>query len=103
MPVILHFEWDNPKEQKRLTQFFEYVPINEAVWKKKLDAGLVKNMSTWSDGTGHVIALFEFEDMAAFARVWVDEEIVENRVRFSRRVDNPMFRILIPFVPFPPK
>lgn len=103
MPVILHFEWDNPKELKRLKRYYEYAPTNEAVWKKKLDAGLVKKTGSWSDGTGHIIALIEFEDMVAFAKVWNDEEIIEDRVKFCRLVDNPMYRILIPVVPLPPE
>jgi hypothetical protein len=69
-------EWDNAKDESRYKRYGEWSRSGRArvYWEKKVEEGIVKNISQWADNTGHLILWIEFVDIDAFAKLWADEE-----------------------------
>ena len=102
MTVILLLEWDNANEETRLKKYRETVPKRQKFWQKKIEEGIVKNMSGGSDITRHMIGLVEFENWDAFAKVYSDEEFQMMFVELCHLVDNLSYRLLRPGITIPP-
>lgn len=102
MPVYLFLEQDNPKDKTRMTEYRKWV---EEDWfpyiQKKQEEGVCK-MTGLSDNTGHVMALFEFEDMEALAKIWDDEKYHRIMIKGNRLVDNLKIRLCRPSIRIPP-
>ena len=103
MAVVLSVEWDNAKDESRYNKYGEWSRSGHTrvFWEKKLEEGIVKNMSQWADNTGYIIFWAEFENMEAFAKLWSDEEFHKSWLEINPLVDNLRFRILRPSVTIP--
>ncbi len=99
MRVLVVLERDNAKDEERLKKYREY---NQTYgpYRRGVQKGICKE-STWTDGTGHVVDIQEFESMEDLAKVWGDDEYHSRFVRFCRLVDNASRRILRPAIPVP--
>jgi len=93
MSAIMLMEWDNAKDE-RLKKYYERIPENQAFWQKKIEESVVKRTSSWSNGTGHVVGIIEFENMDGLSKLLSDQEYMEFTVKFFRNVDNGSIRIL---------
>ena len=101
MKVLVIQEWDNVKDEAGLKKYYEYVETYQP-YLQKSGEGIAKR-SGWSDGTGHVVSITEFESAEAFAKLWSDEEYQRRLIRFCRLVNSPSLRILRPSISEPPK
>jgi hypothetical protein len=94
MSVYLLWEWTNPKEVERNQRRLKH----EKDWlypyiRTRTKEGVFKPLGL-SDGTGRIIALFTFENMDAFDKVWNDMEFKKGTVQMSYLVDNFTSRVL---------
>ena len=98
MPVALLVEADYPKDEERdekRVKFSKEVlfPHYEKMVEEK---GIKTKLSQWSDNTGHMVALWEFETMEEFAKMWNDERWQQIWGRWTFLVDNARIRLLRP-------
>jgi len=42
LTVILHWEWDNPKEVDRLKRYYDFVLRDHDYWDKKVDECIIQ-------------------------------------------------------------
>ena len=92
--IYLLWEWTNPKEVERNQRRLKH----EKDWLypyigKKIKEGVFKIIGL-SDGTGRIIALFTFETMENFDKVWNDIEFKTGTSQMSYLVDNFTSRVL---------
>ena len=94
MSVYLLWEWTNPKEEERNNRRLKH----EKDWLypyfgKKQQEGIVQVLGL-SDGTGRITALFTFENMDEFDKIWNDMEFKKGIAQMSYLVDNFTSRVL---------
>ncbi len=97
MPVYLHISWDNPKDEKR---YSDYAKISSDMmdWSvKKQEEGIFKSVGI-TDNTGHIISLYEFEDMNALSKIWMNPEYRAMMMKLNQAVDNCKIRLCRPVV-----
>lgn len=92
--IYLLWEWTNPKEVERNQRRLKH----EKDWLypyigKKIKENVFKILGL-SDGTGRIIALFTFETMENFDKVWNDIEFKTGTSQMSYLVDNFTSRVL---------
>jgi len=92
--IYLLWEWTNPKEVERNQRRLKH----EKDWLypyigKKIKENVFKILGL-SDGTGRIIALFTFETMEDFDKVWNDIEFKTGTSQMSYLVDNFTSRVL---------
>jgi hypothetical protein len=100
MPVYLHISWDNPKDEAR---YREYGKISSEMidWsEKKQDEGWFRSIGI-TDNSGHIISLFEFDDMEALSKTWTNSEYRSMMINLNRLVDNCKIRLCRPVVRIP--
>ena len=98
MTVLLLAEWDNPKDETRLKKVNEW---ESTFMQRKIEEGIVKKVSQWTDGSGHIYWIAEFDDIDAYAKVWGEEEFHVKMIRWNRLVDNMSIRLLRPTMSVP--
>jgi hypothetical protein len=105
LKIAILVEWDNAKDESRYKKYGEVTgemmkqgPV--ATVKKLVEEGVAKG-GAWADNTGHIINLFEFENMEAFGKVWTDSEWHMRYLQINPLVDNMRVRVLRPSIPVP--
>lgn len=95
--VVMFSEWDMAKDEARSKKHSEFSKGNGmAWWQKKIEEGVVKNVSAWSDNTGYIILWVEFDNIESFAKLWGDEEYHRLSMQGAPFVDNYRVRIMGP-------
>ena len=95
MTVYLLLEWTNPKEMERNEKRLKH----EKEWaypyvEKRIKEGVKWKVLGLTDGTGKMLALFTFETMEDFGKVWEDMEYKQGISRLSYLVDDFSIRLL---------
>ncbi len=89
-------EWDNTKDEGRIKKYYHFNLKRSKYIMGKIEEGIVKNVQGWSDGTGHIEHLIEFEDAEAFAKFWSDEEWHLLQIEFFPLIENLKIRVMRP-------
>jgi hypothetical protein len=94
MRTAIHREWDNVKDEAILKKYYQFVLKDSQYIMEKIQEGIVKNVQGWTDGTGHIEHLIEFDDAEAFAKFWSDEEWQLLQIEFFPLINNFKIRIM---------
>ena len=95
MPVIMMYEWNNPKEPERRRKSYDIAnKIFLPYYKNKQKEGVKWKGEDYTDGTNTIVGIFEFETMEDFSKIWGDEEFQKMFTRWTYYVDNCKVRIL---------
>ena len=62
MSAIILYEWDNAKDE-RLKKYYDDVPARRAWWAEKIKEGIVISARSFSDNSGNVVSIAEFENI----------------------------------------
>ena len=71
-------------------------------WTEVIEKGFFKHTG-WTDGTGTMYGLTEFEDMEALGKLWNDEKFQRLTIRRNELVDKLEFKLCRPGLIIPPK
>ena len=93
--------WDNPKSDEGLKKYYEYMDKNRPQMTERRKKHNVKT-SAWSDGTGKMYNLDEYESYEAYAKFWDDEETQKRLINFCRHVKNAERKVLRETISTPP-
>jgi hypothetical protein len=75
MVVYLFYEQVNAKDEAKRQRYRKWVVDEWQPYVTELqEKGLVKGTG-WTDGTGTMYGLWEFEDMDALVKLWNDEKL----------------------------
>ena len=95
MAVVLFSEWDNAKDEPRYTKYLEYSRGKGMEWwRSKVKEGVVKNITSWADNTGHIILWAEFDSIDSVGKLWKDEGFHNTNREFAPLVDNMKTRLM---------
>lgn len=104
MKVLVVTEWTNPKELERNKARYkleaEWGSYGEKLVKEK---GIKVRFSAWSNGSGHMMAITEFETFEDFEKMTTDPEWRKYKAKYSYTVDNIRIRIMYPPQQMPPE
>ena len=101
MKVLVLITWENPTSDDGLKKYYEYLNKHSQSWTKRREKYNVKT-SNWSNGTGKMYHMSEFENYDAFAKFYDDEEFQKTGIRFYRLVKNPKMKVLREPIDAPP-
>ena len=101
MKVLVITAWENPKSDEGLKKYYEYQEKHSPYRSERQKKYNVKS-SAWSDGTGKMYHLDEFENHEAFAKFNEDEEYQKMFVHFCRLVNNANVKVLRETIWTPP-
>ena len=101
MKVLVMTTWENPKCDEGLKKYYEYLEKNEQYWTERRKKYNVK-FSGWSDGTGKLYNLDEFESYEAYAKFQDDEELQKQFIHLCRLVNNAKVKVLRESMSVPP-
>ncbi len=97
MKVLMSIMWTNPKEPERNKKRNEFAAENFGpYYDKKVKEGVKWKYSGWSDGSGLMLGLHEFDTLEDINKVWGDEEFQIINARWSYFVDNCKIKIWRP-------
>jgi len=101
MKVLLLTTWENPKSVEGLKMYYTSV---EKEFPRMLERQKKFNVkySGWSDGTGKMYMLEEFDSYETFAKYMDDEEFQKDFVRICRRINNVKRQVLTEAMEVPP-
>ena len=102
MKVLVLSTWENPKSDEDLQKYYDYGNETREYRHARLKEFNVK-YSGWSDGTGKMYYLMEFESYDAYAKFMDDEEYQKMMVHAWRNVKNGKVKILREQISAPPK
>ena len=71
--MYLFFEHDVPKGKERQKEYRQWVADKLVPNAQKMNKKGMKSTGL-ADNTGHIIGIWEFNDMTAFSELWEDEE-----------------------------
>lgn len=101
MKVLVMTTWENPKCDEGLKKYYEYNEKHREYRTERWEKYNVKS-SGWSDGTGKMYHLEEFESYEAYAKFADDEEYQKIFIHFCRLVNNPKVKVLRGSISAPP-
>ena len=101
MKVLVMTTWENPKSDEGQKKYYEYMNKHGQYWTERAKKYNVK-ASSWSDGTGKMYGLREFESYDAYARYFDDEEFQKSMIHFFRTVKNVEMKVLREPIMAPP-
>jgi hypothetical protein len=101
MKVLVMTTWENPKDDEGLKKYYENLEKYGEYRTERIKKYNVK-VSNWSDGTGKMYNLREFESYEAYAKFNDDEEFLKNFVLFCRLVNNVKVEVLRESISLPP-
>ena len=101
MKVLVMTTWDNAKCVEGLKKYYEWVEKNRPYWIERRKKYNVKH-SGWSDGTGKMYMLDEFESYEAYAKFQDDEELQKQFIHLCRHVNNAKVKVLRGSISAPP-
>ena len=93
MKVLVLTTWENPKSVEGLKKYYENIEKYREYRTERTKKYNVKR-SAWSDGTGKMYMLDEFESYGDYAKFMDDEELHRKIVQWCRVVNNVKFRVL---------
>jgi hypothetical protein len=103
MVVYLFMEQVNAKDEAKRQRYRKWVVEEWQPWVTEiLDKGFVK-ATGWTDGTGTMYGLWEFENMVDLAKLWDDEEFQLLGVRRNELVEKFKMKLCRPGITIPPK
>jgi len=85
--------WEDPKSDEGLKKYHEFNEKVTEYWDERLKKHNVKR-SVWSDGTGKIYGLYEFESYEAYAKFEDDEETQKIISGHFRLVNNGKRKVL---------
>jgi quinol monooxygenase YgiN len=89
--------WDNAKDE---TRYRKYALVSSEMmdWStKKQGEGWFKSLGI-TDNTGHIISVYEFEDMDALSKTWTNPEYRAMMMKLNPLIDNCKIRLCRPVV-----
>ena len=98
MKMAIMYEYDNPKDEARMKKILEEPDKTTPFFQRKLEEGIVKNISSWADNTGHIVVFIEFENGENLGKFLGDEEFHRLATETAVGIDNIAYRILRPAV-----
>ena len=101
MKVLVLTTWENPKSVEGLKKYYEYIEKYGQYLDERRKKYNVK-ASAWSDGTGKMYMLDEFENLEAYAKYNDDEEFQKKFIHFCRLVNNVKVKVLREAISVPP-
>jgi len=101
MKVLVLRTWENPKSDEGQKKYYDYMNKHRQYWTERGEKYNVK-ASGWSDGTGKMYHLWEFESYDAYAKFVDDEEFQKTWIHFFRTVKNAEMKVLREAIPAPP-
>ena len=93
MKVLVLTTWELPKSFEGLKKRNEYNEKHKQYWIERYEKYNVKN-SIWTDGTGKVYSLLEFESYGDYAKFMDDEELQRKFAQWCRVVNNAKVNVL---------
>jgi len=102
MPVYLFIEYDNAKDESRRNQYRKWIVEEWQPYFKELQEEDFFKTTGFTDGTGHMMGLWEFEDTDAFSKLWNDEKWHRLMIRRNEVVDNLKIRLCRPSIVIEP-
>jgi hypothetical protein len=102
MKVALLMTWENFKSDEGLKKYYDYGDETREYRTERRKKFNVKR-SVWSDGTGKMYAVYEFESYDAYAKYMDDEEIQRIWINTFRTVKNAEMKVLRGAISAPPK
>jgi uncharacterized protein (DUF1330 family) len=103
MVVYLFMEQINAKDEAKRQRYRKWVVEEWQPYAEGLqEQGFVKTTG-WTDGTGRMMGLWEFEDMEALAKLWNDEQFHRHNVRRNELVDDIKISLCRPGMLIPPQ
>ena len=94
-PIYI-LEYDNAKDQERFEKYIEFIREEWLPYVNKLQEDGVCKRSAFADNTGHIIGIYEFDDLEAFSKVWNDDKWQQLMIRYGQMVDNARTRLCRP-------
>ena len=101
MKVLVMTTWENPKDDEGLKKYYENLEKHREYRTERRKKHNVKS-SNWSDGTGKMYVLDEYESYEAFVKFMDDEELQKNMIHFCRLVKNVKVKLLRESISAPP-
>jgi hypothetical protein len=101
MKVLVLTTWENPKCDEGLKKYYENIEKYREYRTERTKKYNVK-ASAWSDGTGKMYNLGEYESYEAYAKFMDDEEYQKNIIHFFRLVNNAEIKVLRETISAPP-
>ena len=101
MKVLVLTTWENPKSDEGLKKYYEYLYEHSQYWAERGEKYNVKT-SNWSNGTGKVYQLNEFENNEVFAKFYDDEKYQKTGIHLFRLVNNAKMKVLREAIMAPP-
>jgi hypothetical protein len=93
MKVLVMTTWENPKSPEGLKKYYENLNKYKNYRDEKNKKHKVKQTS-WSDGTGKMYVLGEYESYESYAKFMDDEEYQKNMIALFRLVNNVEGKVL---------
>ena len=92
--VSLFGEWDMPTSN--IEPYLKLMKESSKAFATWVKEGIIKDFSSWTDNTGHYIAIFMFESIEKFAQLWNQEEFHRFLSEGSGLISNMKIRLLRP-------
>jgi len=101
MKILVLMTWENPKSDEGLKKYYEHGEKNRKYMTERREKYKVKS-SSWSDGTGKLYWMLEFENYEAYAKYMDDEELQKIMIHGWRNVNNGKIKVLRESISAPP-
>jgi DNA-binding PadR family transcriptional regulator len=101
MKVLVFATWENPKSDEGLKKYYEHGEKHRKYLTERREKYNVKSNS-WSDGTGKMYWLQEFESYEDYAKFMDDEELQKIMIHGWRNVKNGKMKVLRESISAPP-
>lgn len=101
MKVLVLTTWENPKSDEDLKKYYNNLEKHRKYRTERTKKYNVK-ASGWSDGTGKMYSLREFESYEDYAKYMDDEEFQKNFIHFCRIVKSAKIKVLREAISAPP-
>jgi hypothetical protein len=93
MKVLQLATWENPKCEEGRKKYYECMDKHRKYWIERQEKYNVK-ASLWTDGTGKMYNMREFESYEDYAKFMDDEEFQYSAIDFFRTVNNAKVKVL---------
>jgi hypothetical protein len=103
MKVLMSIMYTNPKEPERNKRRYQAEAAHNPYYEKRVKEGVKWKASQWSDGSGLMLGLHEFDTLEDFNKVWGDKEFQKLTALWSYSADNCKIKIWRPSQSLPPK
>jgi len=101
MKVLVLTTWENPKSVEGLKRYYDNLE-KQREYRAEITKKYNVKASDWTDGTGKMYNMMEFESYGAYAKLAEDIEFHKDMVRLFRLVKNVKIKVLRPGMSVPP-